>query len=491
METKTTYRLSNMCITIGVRQTSRSEHDHRHEYHPNGPLTHHPAARISSGHSRSGTRADMLCRSRDLQGAQKRENIPGMVSRHHQRIGANPYCADCHYNRHVHHLLFIRKFRMVYQSLRSVLSTKKLKPYSVLAAATTPFYFLKTDTAKAAMIEDGWKTFIENGKIQNQPNLEGHPFPMVSETKAFFSQSQEFFSTLNQVIVWFQELPSHIAQWSVDLLAWIYKLISSLVLQTPLWLFHNTWFTDLSLVFSSVSIGLIILLTSLESLKQMLRRKHVNFNTILKRLPLAIIGAGAAPYVFEKSFYLLNRISTAITQIGYTEIRSEDILSATKLSGIDTVALIGFDIILILILIPLVLNTGRRWFDLITLGVMTPLALTCWIFDNYRHIFSMWWSNVKHLSLIQLVYASFICIMGIFIFGTRNVMEGYGFYMKLLVVIGGLWRLANPPQFVLRHGDNGKDVRHMVGDLKMIFGKKAVVPFKAGSKFIKKLKPNS
>jgi hypothetical protein len=310
----------------------------------------------------------------------------------------------------------------------------------------------------------------------------------LNNTKSIYFQTQEFYNQIHAVIHWFNELPVHISQLSVNLLTWIFELISALVLQAPLWLFKNTWFTDTSLVFSSISIAIIILLTSFESIKQILKRKHSDFTKIMKRLPLAIMGAGAAPYLFQKTFELLNLLSQSITQISASEIRSEDYITATKLTGIDTAALIGFDFILILILIPLILHTGRRWFDLITLGVMTPLALTCWIFDDYRYLFNMWWSNIKHLSLVQLVYASFICVMGIFIFGTRNVIEGNGFYMKLLVVIGGLWRMANPPSLVVRNGDTGKDVTNIYKDLKHIFTKKALSPIQNGKRFLSKLK---
>jgi hypothetical protein len=370
---------------------------------------------------------------------------------------------------------------MVYQSIRNLLKSKKSIPF---AAVTTSLLFLNIGTAKATALQDHYLTMTNtNSSIFSFSHL-----GFLNNTKSIYLQTQEFYNQIHAVINWFTELPVHISQWSVNLLTWIYELISALVLQTPLWLFKNTWFTDTSLVFSSISIGIIIILTSFESIKQILKRKHSDFAKIIKRLPLAIMGAGAAPYLFQKTFEILNLFSQSITKIGASEIRSENFITASKLSGIDTAALIGFDIILILILIPLILHTGRRWFDLITLGVMTPLALTCWIFDDYRYLFNMWWSNIKHLSLVQLVYASFICVMGIFIFGTRNVIEGNGFYMKLLVVIGGLWRMANPPSFVVRNGDSGKDVTHIYKDLKHIFTKKTLTPFQNGKEFLKKLK---
>ncbi|MED1469871.1 hypothetical protein [Bacillus salipaludis] len=375
---------------------------------------------------------------------------------------------------------------MVYQSIRNLFTPKKSIPF---AAITTTLLFSTIHAVKAKALQDDFDFIPGSGTIHDSTSSSPNHLNPFSQAQEFFHQSQDFFVKINAIMNWFNDLSTHIAQWSVNLLSWIYELISALTLQTPLWLFKNTWFADTSLVFSSISIGLIILLTMFESMKQIIKHKHVDFSKIIKRLPIAIIGAGAAPYLFRKTFEILNQLSMSITKIGGIEIRSSDVITHSKLSGLDTTALIGFDIILIFILIPLILQTGRRWFDLITLGVMTPLALSCFIFDNYRHYFSMWWSNIKHLSLIQLVYASFICVMGIFIFGTRNVVDGNGFYMKELVVIGGLWRMANPPNFVLKQGDSGRDVTHMFRDLKNIFLKKTLSPLKKGKNLMGKIKP--
>jgi hypothetical protein len=109
---------------------------------------------------------------------------------------------------------------------------------------------------------------------------------------------------------------------------------------------------------------------------------------------------------------------------------------------------------------------------------MTPMALTAWIFDSYRHLFDKWWKNIKQLSLMQITYALFICILGILIFGTRNIVpnDPTTIIVKLMVIAGGLWRLANPPSFVLVAGDNGKDVWSIGKELFNTFTFKKFIP---------------
>src|SRR5690606_22047794 len=121
-------------------------------------------------------------------------------------------------------------------------------------------------------------------------------------------------------------------------------------------------------------------------------------------------------------------------------------------------------IVLIALLIPILLQNGRRWWDLMCLAAVSPFALASWIFDRHEHFFNQWWSNVKRLSLVQLVYALFILMLGLFIYATR-FMSPDAWLIKILIISGGLFRLANPPQFVTNYARGG-DIESMYGDMK-------------------------
>lgn len=129
----------------------------------------------------------------------------------------------------------------------------------------------------------------------------------------------------------------------------------------------------------------------------------------------------SSPTLFAKGFSLLNLCSDAITGIGVSEIKAGELVLNGSLSVVNLIALIGFDLLLISTLIPVLLKAGRRWFDLMLLVISTPLAFCTWIFDQHRHWFNLWWKNVKQLSLIQLIHATFITFMAIVLFATRGL----------------------------------------------------------------------
>jgi hypothetical protein len=116
-----------------------------------------------------------------------------------------------------------------------------------------------------------------------------------------------------------------------------------------------------------------------------------------------------------------------------------------------------FDVLLIALLIPVVLQNARRIFDLMVSCAIAPLALTAWIFDDYRHMFTKWWYHVKKLAVSPLVYSIFVCLMGFLIFSTKHV-TGAALFVKMLLMIGGLSRMANPPSFVKSRVDDGDTV---------------------------------
>lgn len=267
------------------------------------------------------------------------------------------------------------------------------------------------------------------------------------------------------VFEWFNHLPQNVAHLSALLFTKIYELLM-LVLQTPLFIFNNSYIKDTSLVFAGISVLIVVILSMIQGKKRMLKMKNTGFKKILGRFFVSIIGAGAAPFIFEKVFELINMIVEAITKIGSFGISTHKytttLISPNPYDWFNTIALLGFDFMLIGLAIPIFLQNGRRFFDLMCLSALTPLSLTAWIFDDTRHLHHQWWSNVKKLSMTPLIYAIFICLLGVFIFGTQNIVSGGGLFLKVLIIIGGLARMANPPNFIKSRVDNGGDVEDSV-----------------------------
>jgi hypothetical protein len=373
---------------------------------------------------------------------------------------------------------------LVYKSVLK--SLKKLAiPFTVVSTSSL---FFTIHQAKAQTIS-GW--LHERGNIKNNPfskeNLQNEG--TLQKIQESLEQWETIWQQINKGIEWLNHLPEHVPQMSVNLLSWIYELLSKFILITPVWLFKNTWFSNTTLVFSILSVAVVIILTIIESIKKMYNHKSIHytkFSTILKRFPIAVAGAGFAPILYEKAFELLNKLSQSISSIGKSYIAKEQAITFNW-STLDLIAVIGFDLVLISLLFPIFLKNGRRYFDILALGTLTPLALTTWIFDDYRHLFHKWWKHMKQLSLMQITYSIFICLLGVLIFGTRNFTpEGaFVFIVKLMIIAGGLWRLANPPTFVLAAGDTGRDSWSIGKELINTFTLKKFVPIEFFNKEIK------
>ncbi|MBD1379184.1 hypothetical protein [Metabacillus arenae] len=340
---------------------------------------------------------------------------------------------------------------MVYKTILKVIK-KFTIPFGAVSSS-----FLFTNIAKA---ESNW--MLQNEGILYKAAK--HKVKSEGGDDGFFETWGQIGDWIISAIKWFVHLPENIAQLSVNLLTKLYELLM-FILQTPLFIFNNSYIQDATLVFTSTSILMVTILTLFELMKRMFKKKHTDFKKIMGRWSLAVVGSGFAPFLFEQTFNLLNMLSKAITKIGVTEIRSEDVMTYLKLSGFNTVMLVGFDLILIAIMIPIFLQNFRRFFDLMCLGAITPLALTAWVFDDHRHYFNKWWNHLKALGTVQIVYSLFICLLGIFIFGTRNMVDGGGLFLKLGIALGGLYRLANPPQFIKSKLDNGDDIFDVAKDL--------------------------
>jgi hypothetical protein len=258
---------------------------------------------------------------------------------------------------------------------------------------------------------------------------------------------------------WINNLPVSVPKMTADLLTTLYHFLSKIILQTPLFIFNNPYLKNTSLTFALISISLVTVFTIFEAFMQMLNKKHTPFKTILKRWLIVASVSGFVPFAFESGFNFLNKLSDAISHIGLNGGNSNGLIYGEKIGWFDTLVIILFDLTAISMLIPICLQVGRRWWDLLCLCAISPLALSSYCFDRHKHYFTKWWESVKTHSLSQLVYAVYILLMGIFIFSTQSIQGGiFTLIIKIIIVIAALNRLSSPPQFIKRMTDTGSDV---------------------------------
>ena len=369
---------------------------------------------------------------------------------------------------------------MVCESILKIIK-KSLIPFAAISTSSLLFHM---NHVKAQTLGE-W--LWERGSIKNNPyNNNGGNISIIETMKEW----KELIQKINNGIDWINHLPEKIPQMSVNLLSWIYELLSKYILVTPLWLFKNSYFTNVTLIFSILSVAVVTILTLIESIKRMYPSKRIQytpFKEILKRFPMAIAASGFAPFAFEQIYGFLNKLSQSISSIGRGYIQKEHAVNFDWAS-LDFLTIVGLDIALISMLFPIFIKNGRRFFDIVALGAMTPLAFSAWVFDDYKHLHQKWWRHLKQMSIMQITYSIFICLIGILIFGTTNDFSPDGissYFVKILVILGGLSRLINPPNIVLSSADHGKDIWSLGKDFIQTFTLKNFTPLKFYSTEIK------
>jgi hypothetical protein len=285
------------------------------------------------------------------------------------------------------------------------------------------------------------------------------------------------FSFFSGAIEWLKNIPQNIYEFSLSSMTWIYEKISMVILQTPIWLFDNEWFRNTTLTFSLISVGLVTLISICEFVKQMVMRrkgendKPLNLWTIAKRFFVASGVASLAPFLFTTAFKGLNFISDSITKLGGSHMIN---VATTNIGLLDGLLLLVFTIIMLVFTVPLLLQAGRRFFELVALGVTAPFALSAWVFKSYRHFFTSWWKHLKRLSLHQVVYAMFLFVVGLIIFGVNAPATFKGIFLKTITVIGGFYSMIHIPNFVSSMLDQGgglDDFFKMFGKVKSKYDK--------------------
>jgi hypothetical protein len=345
---------------------------------------------------------------------------------------------------------------MVCKSIRHALKRFAI-PFATVSTASLLMTFHKV---KAATLVD---SFLKNGSVQNgyysaksiQERGGG-----LGEFRHLFENMDKLTEKFINVLDWFNNLPVSLPKLTADLLTAIYHFISKIVLETPLLIFNNPYLKNTSLTFALISITIVTLLTVFEAIMQMLNKEHTDFKTIIKRWLFAASISGFLPFAFETGFDYINKLSTAISHIGgINGGNANGFIYMKRMGFFDTLFLCLFDLTAISMLIPICLQAGRRWWDLLCLCAVSPLALSARVFDRHKHFFTAWWSRVKSLSLVQLVYSVFILLMGVFVFTTQHIHGGFfTLIIKVLLVLGGLTRLANPPGFVTRLTGDKSDI---------------------------------
>lgn len=347
--------------------------------------------------------------------------------------------------------------RKLQQFFKAILNTPKriIIPFTTI---TTSFLF--TGFANA----EGFKEIVFRKKGIFSTDFSG------GDQTTWFGIG-EIVKNVLAVIEWVKNIKHHLYDFSIDIFTFVFEMLMLVGLQTPSFIFNNSYTINTTKTFSLISISIIIILSMYESIVQMTskvsKQKYTEFTKIVKRLPIALGIAGFTPFLFQEGFKIINKLTRGIIQLGGNLFSDNNLRDIISLSFVDVLGMILFDIVAIGLLIPILLQAGRRFWDLFCLCAVSPLAYTAWIFDRHRHMHQIWWNNIKKLSVIQLVIAIFIVLMGIFLYGARFITGAWE--IKVLIILGGLYRIANPPNFIKSYTRGEDDVVGMFDSYKKAF----------------------
>jgi hypothetical protein len=189
---------------------------------------------------------------------------------------------------------------------------------------------------------------------------------------------------------------------------------------------------------------------------------------MLKRLPIAVVGAGFAPKLFEWSFKGVDYITSSIIQVGKDQIMAA-VNNHPLISGfgwMDMIAIILFDLAFVRQMYPLFMDIASRYFKLLSLGALSPLAVSCWVFDEHRGWFDTWLDSIKRIMFMFLYWAIFLTIMGVLIVGIGGTITFKGLVIRLLIIIGCVQTMLNPPSMIKRYVERGDSLYDLIKDLK-------------------------
>jgi len=252
----------------------------------------------------------------------------------------------------------------------------------------------------------------------------------------------------------------------VEFIGSIMYFVSNVILATPVFLFDNEWLSKMILKTSLLSAGTVSVLTMVEGIKRITNLRYTPLKQIVVRFPIALAVSAFSPYIFVKGIKILNQLTQLILSFFKSQFGAIADSKLLLAGEIDILFLILFTVVFLILSVPIILFNGRRWFDLIALAVTTPLAMTAWIFNSFHHFFTKWKNSLINLSTVQLAYAAFFTLLSFIMFAVPFPPTFEGSLAKLMLMVGGMWRLAFPPQFIKSMVDKGESSLTMTNQLK-------------------------
>lgn len=244
----------------------------------------------------------------------------------------------------------------------------------------------------------------------------------------------------------------------VSFVGWIFSEVIPTVLYTPTILFDSNVAISILLKMSVFSAGLVTILAMIEGFKRMIAVQYTPLTQICIRYPIALGVSAFAPILFYYTGASMNLLVKYIGSLTSLSMQGTEyftsILSSLGHHIFETFMTFFLMIILIYYSIRILLMHSSRLFGLLFNMVVTPIAMTAYMFRSFENVAAAWAKDTLGKFTVVLAHAFFLGLIAIILYAPIDQLIGNmgshfsGAITKLLMAIGGLRMMLNPPAWI-------------------------------------------
>jgi hypothetical protein len=238
-----------------------------------------------------------------------------------------------------------------------------------------------------------------------------------------------------------------------EFISWSFTELTKLVTTVPTDLLTSENSFKMQAIFMGYSVLMMIFLTIAEGYKAIMGISYTKPATIFGRTFIALIGAGmtmpAVVWLIKCSNMAVQMIAVLADTYFHNSTDLGGMLRDFSASGTaNFIASALFMIAFLYFICHALFKVGVRWFDLLMNMVSSPFAWASYVTNGTSKHLSNWMTGTGKLILINIVYAFYVTVISVIVMAPGPVESFGGWVARMLLLVGGLYRLANPPSWI-------------------------------------------
>lgn len=232
-----------------------------------------------------------------------------------------------------------------------------------------------------------------------------------------------------------------------------FSAMTKMVTTIPVELLNNPGVHKMQGLFMGYSVLMMIFLSIIEGYKALIGVNYTRISTMFGRTFVALVGAGLTVPAVVWLVKCSNLAVEMILLLGETYFNgSSDIGTVlkdfSKSGGVNFAASLLFLVAFFYFIVQAMFKVGIRWFDLLMNVVTSPFAWASYLTNGTASHLASWMASTGKLILINMVYAFYVIVISVLIMAPGPVESFGGWTGRMLLLVGGLYRLANPPAWI-------------------------------------------